>query len=45
MIRDKIMPQMVVKEDDRNKDKNNQVASVSFAEQFKMGNDYMKQVH
>jgi len=44
MIRDKIMPTMVVKEDNKNNDKS-QVPSVSYAEQFKMGNEYMKQAH
>ena len=45
MVRTKIRPNMTVKEEDRDKDKNGPISSASFAEQVRMGNDYMKQVH
>ena len=38
MIRETIMPQMVVKEDDKLKERSLRVPSVGYAEQFKMGN-------
>lgn len=46
MVRNKIKPNMTTKEDDKIKEHAiNSAPSVSFAEQVKIGNDYMKQVH
>ena len=46
MVRHKIKPNMIVKQDDKDRYKTTTPApSASFAEQVHMGNQYMKQIH